>query len=140
MPNNLLVLPLIIPLAAAIFGLLTRHSHQAQRVIGVLGAGGLLASALALLSAVNAQGILALQIGNWPAPFGITLVADLLSAIMVTLTGLMGLLVMIYSLASIDPEREAFGYFPLLLMMLMGVNGAFWQAIFSTCMSGSKCC
>jgi multicomponent Na+:H+ antiporter subunit D len=59
------------------------------------------------------------------APFGITLVADLLSAIMVVLAGLMGLAVAVYSLASIDQQREAFGYYPLLHILLMGVCGAF---------------
>jgi multicomponent Na+:H+ antiporter subunit D len=74
---------------------------------------------------VGQNGIQVSQMDNWPAPFGVTMVADLLSAIMVTLTGLVGLSVAVYSLASIDPQREAFGYYPLLHVLLMGVSGAF---------------
>jgi multicomponent Na+:H+ antiporter subunit D len=42
------------------------------------------------------------QIGNWSGPFGITLVADLFSAIMVVLTGLVGPGTAVYSLFSVD--------------------------------------
>jgi multicomponent Na+:H+ antiporter subunit D len=78
-----------------------------------------------LLSDVAANGIQTMQMGNWPAPFGITLVADLFSAIMVVLAGLMGLAVAVYSLADIDPRREHYGYYPLFHILLMGVCGAF---------------
>jgi multicomponent Na+:H+ antiporter subunit D len=44
---------------------------------------------------------------------------------MVTLTALMGLAVSVYSLASMDREREHYGYYPLLHVLLMGVCGAF---------------
>jgi multicomponent Na+:H+ antiporter subunit D len=63
--------------------------------------------------------------GRWPAPYGITLAADLLSALMVTLTGLVGFAGLLYSLAAIDPDREHFGYHALYHFLLMGVCGAF---------------
>ncbi len=63
--------------------------------------------------------------GNWEAPFGITLVSDLLSAIMVLITSIIGFTTAIYSLATIDTDREKFGYYPLLQTLLMGINGAF---------------
>lgn len=66
-----------------------------------------------------------MQIGSWPAPYGITVVADLFAAIMVLLAGLMGLAVGVYSLASMDSGREAYGYYPLLQVLLAGVCGAF---------------
>ncbi len=125
MINNLLLLPIFIPMLGAIIGLLAWQHRTIQRFFGVIGAGGLLAAGVALLTIVYADGPLAIQIGNWPAPFGITLVADLLSALMVVLTGLMGLVVMVYSLVSIDPARESYGYYPLVLFLLMGVSGAF---------------
>jgi multicomponent Na+:H+ antiporter subunit D len=90
-----------------------------------VGAAGLLGAALGLLVSVAQSGIQVVQLGNWPAPFGITLVADLFSAIMVVLAGLMGLMVAIYSLTTMDARREAFGYYPLLHILLLGVCGAF---------------
>jgi multicomponent Na+:H+ antiporter subunit D len=121
----LLVLPIVLPLLTAAISLLAWRWRRLQRALGVLGTTGLLAVGLMLLQAVWRHGIQAEQMGSWPAPFGITLVADLLSAIMVVLAGLMGLAVAVYSLASIDRQREAFGYYPLLHILLMGVCGAF---------------
>ncbi|NPV67049.1 MAG: Na+/H+ antiporter subunit D [Anaerolineae bacterium] len=123
--HHLLVLPILIPLIAAGAALLAWRQRRMQRWLGLAGAAGLLVVAVLLLISVVNDGILALQIGDWPAPFGITLAADLFSAVMVTVTGLMGAVVMVYSLVSMDPARESFGYYPLLLILLMGVSGAF---------------
>jgi multicomponent Na+:H+ antiporter subunit D len=123
--NVVLVLPIFVPFVTAILALLLRRYRTAQRAVSVAGAAALLAAGLVLLRAVWHEGIIVSQAGNWPAPFGITLVADLLSAIMVVLTGMMGLAVAVYSLATIDPARERYGYHPLYHVMLMGVCGAF---------------
>jgi multicomponent Na+:H+ antiporter subunit D len=123
--NLLLILPLLVPLFAAIFSLLAWRSRITQRALGVIGTAALLISGSALLDSVWGNGIQSAQMGNWPAPFGITLVADLFSAIMVVLAGLMGLAVAVYSLATMDRRRERFGYYPLLHILLMGVCGAF---------------
>jgi multicomponent Na+:H+ antiporter subunit D len=125
MMNTLLLLPILIPFLTAVVALLAWQHRPLQRVLNVLGAAGLLGAALGLLDSVAQNGIQVVQLGNWPAPFGITLVADLFSAIMVGLAGLMGLMVAIYSLVSMDPRREAFGYYPLLHILLLGVCGAF---------------
>jgi multicomponent Na+:H+ antiporter subunit D len=121
----LLVLPIVLPLLTAATSLLAWRWRRLQRVLGVIGTAGLLAVGLMLLQSVWRHGIQSDQMGGWPAPFGIALVADLLSAIMVVLAGLMGLAVAIYSLASVDQQREAFGYYPLFHILLMGVCGAF---------------
>jgi len=123
--NILLLLPILIPLLTAIITLLFHRRVIAQRVVGTVGAGALLAAAVALLVHVWTNGIQAVQFGNWPAPFGITFVADLLSAIMVVLAGTMGFAVAIYSLVTIDVRREIFGYSSLFHVLLMGVCGAF---------------
>lgn len=121
----LLVSPILVPFLTAIVSLLAWKSRQAQRVISVIGAGSLLGMAVRLLARVWDHGVQAAQIGDWPAPFGITLVADLFAAIMVGMAGLMGLAVAVYSLASMDAQRESFGYYPLLHILLMGVCGSF---------------
>lgn len=123
--NILLILPILIPLLTAAVSLLAWKSRRVQRGLGVVGTAALLMAAVQLLRVVQQQGIQTARMGNWPAPFGITLVADLFSAIMVVLAGLMGFAVAIYSLVSVDKPREAFGYYPLLHILLMGVCGAF---------------
>jgi multicomponent Na+:H+ antiporter subunit D len=121
----LVVLPVLVPLATATLCLALRPFRAAQRVASVAGAAALLAVGGALLHRVDTRGILVMQLGSWPAPYGISLVADLLAAIMVLLAGITGLAAAVYSLGSIDEAREAHGYHPLFHVLLMGVSMAF---------------
>jgi multicomponent Na+:H+ antiporter subunit D len=123
--NLLLMLPILIPLMTAIAMLMAWRAWRMQRALNVAGAAGLLGASLALFTVVWRNGVQATKIGSWPAPFGITIVADLFSAILIALTGLMGFAVAVYSLSSIDARREAFGYWPLLHILLVGVCGSF---------------
>ncbi len=122
---DLLTLCLAIPFTAALACILAWRIIPLQRFFGVIGMVGLLAAATALLARVSTDGIQAVQMGNWPAPYGITLVADLLAAIMVFVSALIGLSVSVYSLADIDRNRERFGYYGFLHLMMLGVCGAF---------------
>ena len=119
------VLPIILPLATAAISIFFQGSPRIQRRLGTLGMAALLATALLLLQTVWREGILVVQVGSWPAPFGISLVVDLFSAIMLVMSALMGLTIAVYSLADIDGPREAAGYHPLLHLLLMGVCGVF---------------
>ncbi len=123
--NGLLVLPIAIPLVVATLALLFRRSSVMQRWIGVAGMLVLLVSVAILFRDVYVDGIQVLQLGNWQAPFGITLVADLLSMLMLAISAIMGLIIAVYSIYDIDKERERYGYYPLLHILLMGVNGSF---------------
>ncbi len=121
----LVVLPVLVPLATAIACLALRPWRMAVRAASVLGAAAHLAVAAALLARVDGSGIQVMQMGAWPAPFGISFVADLLAAIMVLLAGITGLAVAVYSLGSIDAARERHGYHALFHVLLMGVSMAF---------------
>lgn len=120
-----LILPLVVPFLAAAVSLLGWGRVRLQRVLGVIGTGGLLLSAIWLVYVVGRDGILVMQMGNWPAPYGITFVADRFSAMMVLLGGITGFSVAVYSLANIDQQRVAHAYFPLFHLLLMGVSAAF---------------
>ena len=121
----ILVLPIIVPFITAIINLFSWNRLSVQRAMSVVGSSVLLGSALLLLATIWREGIQAVQIGNWPAPFGITLVSDLFAAIMVVMAGLTGLVVSLYSLVSMDTQRESFGYHTLFHILLMGVCGSF---------------
>ena len=64
------------------------------------------------------------ELGNWPAPFGIVLVLDRLSAMMVLLTALLALPVVLYAIASGWDDRGKH-FHALFQFQLMGVCGAF---------------
>ena len=120
-----LVLPILLPLITAIVLLLAPKRPLLQRWIALAGSVLLFASALVLFRQVEANGIQVLNIGDWPAPFGITLVADLLSAMLAVAVGVVAVAIAAAAFAGVDPRREAFGYHPLVQILLMGVSGAF---------------
>ncbi len=121
----IIVLPILIPFAMAVIALLNWGQRQLHRFLALVGTVSLLFVAVVLVLSVQENGIQSTQIGNWPAPFGIVLVVDLFSAIMLCMAGLMGLGVVIYSIGMNDIPREAYGYYPAVLFLLMGVCGAF---------------
>ena len=121
----LLALPVILPFATAVLVFLLRTRGAAGRWLSVGGCGLLLITSVALMAATWREGVVAAQMGGWPAPFGITLVADLLSAVMVLITAITGLAVAVYALADIDHRREVLGYHALFQILLAGVCGAF---------------
>jgi len=121
----LLTLCLVVPLGAAILTFLARGTPELQRGLSVAGAATLLGVSLVLGGEVVRDGPIAATMGGWPAPFGITLVADLLSAAMVVITGVIALAVAVYGLGEVDPAEERVGHHTLLHALLLGVTGAF---------------
>lgn len=124
MKDVLLVLPLLLPLLGGLLSFFLRRT--------LWGDGVALASALAqlglavfLIRYVQAEGIQSTALGGWPAPFGIVLVLDTFTALMVFTAALVGLAITLYSLREIDPRRKSLGYFSFLQFMLFGVQGAF---------------
>ncbi len=125
MREILITLPLLIPLLTAMILVLFWNQCHWQRRITVIGASLYLIAVFGLLYRVQTEGIRVVQLGNWAPPFGITFVADLFSAIMLAITGVIVLAVAIYSLGNIDEPREAHGYYPLFFVLVMGISGSF---------------
>ena len=121
----LMILPIILPFFFAIVMLLFWKNYKAHRTINLIASLASVIAAILLFQITEHSGIQSITIGSWPAPFGITLVSDLLSSIMVLITAIISLATAIYSIATMDNEREKFGYYPLLQVLLMGINGAF---------------
>jgi multicomponent Na+:H+ antiporter subunit D len=123
--QTLLVAPILIPLLTAALAAVLWHQPQAQRMLGLAGSVLLLASALVLLWITRDGTILTGTMGNWPAPFGIALVIDLFSAIMLSITGLMAVAVAIYAMGPGARERDRAGFQPMFHSLLLGVAGSF---------------
>jgi multicomponent K+:H+ antiporter subunit D len=125
--DHLIVAPVVLPLLAG--ALLVLQKEQSRRLkfsINLVSCLGLLAIAIALLRAVDgtaADSIGVYLAANWPAPFGIALVADRLAALMLLLTALLALAPLLYSVARWD--RAGVHFHALFQFLLMGVNGAF---------------
>lgn len=120
-----LLASILVPCISALLCLLTSKRPELNRKVGIAGAFALLASSVLLFLAVLDSGYVVFQSGSWSAPFGITIIADLLSASMVLITGIVAVAVAVYSLRDIEETLIRSHYFALFHFLLMGVNGAF---------------
>lgn len=120
----LLVNPILIPLLTAVLAYMFRF-NPAGRWISVAGTVALLLASVLMMAEVLEHGVIAAQMSNWQAPFGITLVADYLGAVMVVITAITGLATVIYSLAEIPERLERLGFHALLQVLMAAVCGAF---------------
>lgn len=123
--NNLTVLPIILPLIAGLIMVIFRKRIHFQRILSIGTVAAVGGTALYLLEQIEKEGVQVLQIGDWPAPFGISLVADSFSSLLVLTTSIVSLAVLLYSFHSIGEGREKHYYYPLFMFLLTGVNGSF---------------
>jgi multicomponent Na+:H+ antiporter subunit D len=123
--NWLLVSPVLIPLATMVLGILLRSRPRLVAAASVAGATGLLVAGLQLVSLAAQDVILAGQLGGWPAPYGITVVIDRLSAAMVAITGVVGLATVLYGLVREGDPAVLRNFHLFVHGLLAGVSGSF---------------
>ncbi|MCL4187755.1 MAG: monovalent cation/H+ antiporter subunit D [Rhodobacteraceae bacterium] len=123
--SHWIVAPIVLPALLAPFIVLAlRRDLVLQRVFSVAGTLALGGIAAALVAAAAGGGIEVYALGDWPAPFGIVLVLDRLSALMVLLTALLALAVVLYAIGS-GWDARGRHFHALFQFQLMGVCGAF---------------
>ncbi|MEM8978282.1 MAG: monovalent cation/H+ antiporter subunit D [Pseudomonadota bacterium] len=120
-----IVAPIILPALLAPFIVLAARYHIGiQRVFSVAGVMALVALSASLAWQVSDGSVLYYRMGDWAAPFGIVVVADSLSTIMVLLTSLLALFVLLYAIGSGWDDRGRH-FHALFQFQLMGIIGAF---------------
>lgn len=107
-----LVLPILVPLLAATVAFVLRKRPLAQRVVSVLGFVGMLFVGVRLLGIIVESGPQAVAISTWSAPFGIVLVADLMSALLVVVAAFIGLVIALYGSAEVGPGANVTASIP----------------------------
>ena len=125
MTDWLLVLPVVLALfTGTLAGLTLRWRRLSLSFIWV-GIVLQFLAALGLINAVMDQGVIAVSLGNWPAPFGIAFVADYLSAAMVLITSIIGLATVCYASGDLS-DRPSYPLYQVLIQILLaGVYGSF---------------
>jgi multicomponent K+:H+ antiporter subunit D len=122
--NHWIIAPIILPgLTAAFLVLVLRYNLGQQRIVSIASTAFLLATTVGLFSLAGDGAARPYLLGNWPAPFGIVLVLDQLSATMVLLTAVLALVVVLYASSGWDQRGRHFH--ALFQFQLMGINGAF---------------
>lgn len=122
--NHMLLVPVLLPLICGALLMTTARSPIKQvRFISVSSIVLLLLSTCYLLFTANTGQIFVYALGNWSAPFGIALVLDRLSALLLVVTAVLAVFVILYAVRG-DDQRG--GYFHALIQFqLAGINGAF---------------
>ncbi|SNT12172.1 multisubunit potassium/proton antiporter, PhaD subunit [Sphingomonas laterariae] len=127
--QHLIIAPIVLPiLVGALLLAFDERRRSVKRVLSFVTTAALIGIAALLLgqadSRFGAGGAPQVYLlGNWPAPFGIVLVADRLSALMLLLTAVLGFTALFYAMARWDRSGPRFHV--LFLLLLAGVNGAF---------------
>jgi multicomponent K+:H+ antiporter subunit D len=122
--SHLVIGPLLLPLLAGLALLLgSGWTLARQRVLGLVATAALWPPSFALLADVADGDYRVYALGDWPPPFGIVLVADRLSALMVALTAVLAL----FALTHASRGADALGrhFHALFQLQLLGLNGAF---------------
>jgi len=123
--SNISIYPIIIPFFTGIL-LLFFHKHIiVQRVISAISLLAAISMSILLIATIRKMGVQTLNLSNWKAPFGITLVSDMLSALLVLTTNIVALCCIVYSFKGMDRDRESYFYYSLIQFLLVGVIGAF---------------
>ncbi len=133
---NLLSLPVLIPLGAG-SALLLLRGHRLRGAAAALSSLATLIAAVSIAWLAFTGDVLVMQMAAWPAPYGISLVADRLSALFLLLSSAVGLLTVLFSISSLrsrprrtqspllNRAREAFGHHALMQFLFMGVHMSF---------------
>lgn len=125
--NHVIILPIVLPIImAAIMLLLDERMRDLKNRLSIAATAVVALSAVWLLVQVEnpeTPQAFVYQLSNWSAPFGIVLVADRLSALMVLVTAVLGMVALIYAVsrwAVLGPRFHS-----LFLLLIMGLCGAF---------------
>lgn len=120
-----IIAPVVLPALLAPFIVLAARYHIGiQRVFSVVGVLALIAIAAGLTLTVSGGEIILYQLSDWAAPFGIVLVGDRLSVLMVLLTAVLALFVLLYAIGS-GWDNRGRHFHALFQFQLMGIMGAF---------------
>ena len=119
----LVVLPVILCLAGAAVLVMLRQLPRWQFPLALAVLAAVALGEAALMARIVAEGPVAMTMGGWAPPFGISFAADMLGVLFALAAAVVAIAVLLFS--RLEAEAAAPDYLPLLLMLLGGVSGAF---------------
>src|SRR5699024_6683378 len=123
--NNLIIFPIIIPFIIGAILLITAKHYRFQRILSGIAILIMLVISIYITIIVYKEGIMIVEAGGWSAPFGIVIVADMFSTLMVVLTSILSVACLFFAFKTIASKREKFYFYPFYFFLLAGSNGAF---------------
>ena len=123
--NNIIVLPMIVPIMTAIFLVFLRDYIKLQRIISFITMIFVASITALLLYVVQTEGIMKLDFSGWLPPYGILFVADSFALILVLTASIVTAICLLYAFATIGERHEKMFFYPFVLFLIAGVNGSF---------------
>jgi len=123
--NNLIVLPLIIPIITAVILVFLREQIVLQRIISLITMIFITIITVLLLNNVHTEGIIRLDFSGWLPPFGILFVADSFALLLVLTASVVTTFCLFYAFSMIGERHERMFFYPFVLFLIAGVNGSF---------------
>ncbi|MDQ2697714.1 MAG: Na+/H+ antiporter subunit D, partial [Actinomycetota bacterium] len=127
--SALVPLVVLVPLLGAAGTLALGRRPRIQRIVAVGALAVVLAIGCVLLSVIDSTGPLVMEVGGWSAPFGIVLVVDRLSALMIVVSAIVLLAVLLFSVgqgfADGDDDTPVTIFYPTYLILGTGIFTAF---------------
>ena len=123
--NNIIVLPMIVPIMTAIFLVFLRDYIKLQRIISFITMLFVASITALLLYVVQTEGIMKLDFSGWLPPYGILFVADSFALILVLTASIVTAICLLYAFATIGERHEKMFFYPFVLFLIAGVNGSF---------------
>ena len=125
------LVPLLVtlPLLGAAINLVFGRQRRTQVTVSIVTLTAVMAIAAVLLVVVDAGTPLAVEVGGWPAPFGIVLYVDRLAALLVLVSSIVLLAVLLFSVgqgaADGDDDTPVSIFHPSYLILAAGIFNAF---------------
>lgn len=123
--NNLIVMPLVLPIMMGIILVFFRKHIQIQRVLSLLTMVALIVISIVLLQKIQTTGIMRVDLGGWLPPYGISFVADSFAVLLVLVGNIVAMICLFYAFSSIGDQHEKMYFYPFYLLLVSGVNGSF---------------
>lgn len=123
--NNILVLPMVLPILTGIVQIFLRPYLRVQKWLSIMTMLVTAGISLYLLNLIQENGILRLDFGGWAPPYGILFVADSFSMLLVLTASIVTIVCLLYSFFSIGEPRERMFFYPFVHFLVAGVNGSF---------------
>ena len=120
----LLPAAIAIPLLFAALAVVFTRSRPLQRACSITGVTLALVVSIVLLVLVERDGIASVTLGGWPAPIGISLVADLLSCLLLVVGLATMLAVLVYATGQRGADDQS-AFHPTYLVLTAGVALSF---------------
>ena len=119
--NELVALAVAVPLAGAALSLMALGSLRYRRIFSLVSSSVLAVIASILVVRVDSSGPVAVDVGGWPAPFGIALVADRLAVLLLAVAAVTLLIVLIYAVSQTSTDDDLRGFHSVYQMLSAGV-------------------